>query len=57
VRHHGEVARIELGSGEMERALRPGVREAVVDAVRAAGYRYAALDLVGYRRGSLNEGR
>jgi uncharacterized protein len=55
VRHHGEVARIELGPEEMERLGDPSVREAVDAAVRAAGYRYVAVDLRGYRTGSLNE--
>jgi uncharacterized protein len=54
VRHHGEVARLELDeSGEREIA-RPGVRERVVRAVREAGFRYVTLDLEGYRSGSLN---
>jgi uncharacterized protein len=56
VRHHGEVARIELGPEELDRALDHRVRERIVAAVRAAGYRHVALDLSGYRRGSLNEG-
>lgn len=56
VRHHGEVARVELGPDEMARALEPGVRDALVSGVKAAGFRYVALDLQGYRTGSLNEG-
>ena len=56
VRHHGEVARVELGPDEMARALEPGVRDALVNGVKAAGFRYVALDLQGYRTGSLNEG-
>jgi uncharacterized protein len=56
VRHHGEVARVELGPDEMARALEPGVRDALVGGVKAAGFRYVALDLQGYRTGSLNEG-
>lgn len=55
VRHHGDVARIELGRDEMPRALDPAVGTALVDAVRSAGFRYVALDLQGYRLGSLNE--
>jgi len=56
VRHHGEVARIELAPGEIDRALDAGLRSRITEAVREAGYRYVALDLAGYRRGSLNEG-
>ena len=56
VRHHGEVARLELAPEEMPRALDPGVARALDTALRALGFRYVALDLKGYRLGSLNEG-
>lgn len=56
VRHHGDVARVELGADEMARALEPSVRDALVRGLKAVGYRYVALDLQGYRMGSLNEG-
>jgi uncharacterized protein len=54
VRHHGDVARIESdASGEC--ILRDPVQRATaVRAVRAAGFRYVALDLEGYRTGSMN---
>ena len=54
VRHHGEVARIEVGPDELDRMLDPATRERALQGVTAAGYRYAALDLKGYRSGSLN---
>jgi uncharacterized protein len=56
VRHHDDVARLELGADEMAHALDPAVREALVRDLKAIGYRYVALDLQGYRMGSLNEG-
>ncbi|MEI6668320.1 MAG: ATP-dependent sacrificial sulfur transferase LarE [Acidobacteriota bacterium] len=56
VRHHDNLARVELGPDEMTRALEPTVREALVRRIKAAGYQYVALDLQGYRMGSLNEG-
>jgi uncharacterized protein len=56
VRHHGEVARVELGRDEMPRAIDPEVADALDAAVRAIGFRYVTLDLKGYRLGSLNEG-
>ncbi len=56
VRHHGEVARIELGRDEMSRALDPAVAGAIERALRPLGFKYVALDLKGYRLGSLNEG-
>jgi uncharacterized protein len=53
VRHHGQVARVEVEKGDLERAL--AAREDIARAVRAAGFTYAALDLDGFRTGSLNE--
>jgi len=53
VRHYGETARIELPTSELGRAL--DCREAIVRAVKAAGYRYVTLDLEGLRSGNLNQ--
>jgi uncharacterized protein len=55
VRHHGDVARIELAPDAIAGAAQPELRSEIVEAVKAAGYRYVALDLQGYRTGSLNE--
>ena len=55
VRHHDVVARLELGRDEMARALDPEVRALLVRELKAVGYRFVALDLDGYRVGSLNE--
>lgn len=52
VRHHGDIARIELPPDDLLAAI--SRREAIVDGVRAAGYRFVALDLAGFRSGSLN---
>ena len=52
VRHYGDMARIELSVDELPRALEQ--REAVVRAVRSAGYTYVTLDLEGFRSGNLN---
>ena len=49
VRHHGEIARIEIPPDDFAALLR--VRDAVVAGVRSAGYRYVVLDLAGYVRG------
>ncbi len=54
VRHHGDVARIELGGDEFGRVVN-GLRDEVVRRVKAAGYTYVALDLQGYRTGAMNE--
>jgi uncharacterized protein len=56
VRHHGEIARIELGHDELPRAADPVVAAALDSALRALGFRYVTVDLKGYRLGSLNEG-
>jgi pyridinium-3,5-biscarboxylic acid mononucleotide sulfurtransferase len=56
LRHHGDVARIELPMRDFARAIEPGLRESVVGVVLAAGYRFASLDLEGLRSGSLNRG-
>jgi pyridinium-3,5-biscarboxylic acid mononucleotide sulfurtransferase len=54
VRHHGDIARIELGPGEADRLLDPALRAEIASRVKAAGFRFVALDLEGYREGSLN---
>lgn len=56
VRHHGELARIELAPAEIERFGQAEIREAAVAGLQALGYRFVTLDLAGYRTGSLNEG-
>ena len=56
VRHHGDVARVEIAREEMPRLLDPEIAQAVDTAIRAIGFRYVAVDLRGYRLGSLNEG-
>ena len=56
VRHHDDLARVEIARAEMARALEPETSAAIVRELKAAGYRYVTLDLQGYRTGSLNEG-
>ncbi len=53
VRHHGELARIELDPTDIERAAGE-LREAIEGELRRLGYRFICLDLTGYRTGSLN---
>jgi len=55
VRHHGELARIEVDVDEIPRVLGPGVRERITEELRRLGYVWVTLDLVGFRSGSLNE--
>jgi uncharacterized protein len=56
VRHHDEVAHVEIGRDELTRALEPEMNAAIVREMKAAGYRDVTLDPQGYRTGSLNEG-
>src|SRR5471030_2304736 len=56
VRHHDELARVEIARNEMARAFEPETAAAIVRELKAAGYRYVTIDLQGYRMGSLNEG-
>ena len=55
VRHHGDVARIEISQEEMLRALDPEMARRMSTALKALGFKYVTLDLDGYRTGSLNE--
>lgn len=56
VRHHGDVARIEVDQEGMDLVMRDGNRERVVQRLRSLGYLYVTLDLAGFRSGSMNEG-
>jgi uncharacterized protein len=53
VRHHGDMARIEVAEPEMSRLLAQA--GAIVERLRQLGFAYVTMDLAGYRRGSLNE--
>ncbi len=54
VRFHGETARIELGQDEIVRIFDGELRNNVVEEFKRAGFKYIALDLEGYRTGSMN---
>lgn len=53
VRDHGDLARIEVPARDIDRAAQ--AREPIAEALRALGFAYVTLDLVGFRSGSLNE--
>jgi uncharacterized protein len=55
VRHHGDVARIEVEGTELRKFMSQTVRRRAVSAVKRAGFLYVSLDLEGYRTGSLND--
>jgi pyridinium-3,5-biscarboxylic acid mononucleotide sulfurtransferase len=52
VRHHGDVARVELPGEDIARATSPELRDRVLDTVRAAGFRFVAVDLAGIQSGA-----
>ncbi len=53
VRHHGDLARLEVAPAELPRALEQ--REPIAAGLKQAGYRHVTLDLLGYRQGSWHE--
>jgi uncharacterized protein len=55
VRHHGNLARVEVPVDELRRVVDPSARRTIVGSLRDLGYAYVTLDLQGFRSGSLNE--
>jgi pyridinium-3,5-biscarboxylic acid mononucleotide sulfurtransferase len=56
VRHHDDLARVEIGTDELPKALDPDVSARIVAVIEALGYPRVTIDPRGYRMGSLNEG-
>jgi uncharacterized protein len=54
LRHHGDIARIEIDEKDMARVLNDETRREIVKRLKAIGYLYVTLDLTGYKTGSLN---
>jgi pyridinium-3,5-biscarboxylic acid mononucleotide sulfurtransferase len=54
VRHHGELARVEIARNELPRALSMEMLDAITAALKRAGFQYVTLDCAGFRSGSLN---
>lgn len=55
VRHHDNLARVELPPAEIERAMEPAMRARIDVALREYGYTYVTIDLRGFRSGSMND--
>jgi uncharacterized protein len=55
VRSHGDIARIEVDPASIEKLTTAGTRERILAALKGLGFAYVALDLEGYRTGSMNE--
>lgn len=54
VRHHGELARVEISRAEMPKALTMETLDSITTALRGIGFQYVTLDCAGFRSGSLN---
>jgi uncharacterized protein len=54
VRHHGELARVEIARAELPGALSMEMLDAITSALKQAGYQYVTLDCAGFRSGSMN---
>ena len=54
VRHHGNIARIEVPSGKIKRLLDPALKVPISKGLRRLGWQYITVDLEGYAMGSLN---
>jgi uncharacterized protein len=54
VRHHGELARVEIARDELPRALTMEMMDAITAALKQAGFKYVTLDCSGFRSGSMN---
>jgi pyridinium-3,5-biscarboxylic acid mononucleotide sulfurtransferase len=54
VRHHGDLARVEIARAELPRALSMETLDAITAALKQAGYQYVTLDCTGFRSGSMN---
>ncbi len=54
VRHHGEIARVEVNRGQISRLASQAIREQVVSKLKSLGFKYITVDLAGYSTGSLN---
>ncbi len=55
VRHHDSIARVEVEQKDLKRFVDPTVRKRVSKKLKKLGFTYCALDLEGYRSGSMNE--
>lgn len=57
VRHHSELARVEVPAEELSRLADPELRAAIVRGLKALGYTWVTVDLQGFRSGSMNEAK
>lgn len=54
VRHHGNIARIELNETDMEKLMRPKIRQKITKGIRTLGYKFVCIDMEGFESGKMN---
>ena len=55
VRHHGDIARIEVPANEIEKVVADSTRKLITEKLKAIGFKFISVDLQGFRSGALNE--
>jgi len=55
VRHHGDIARIEVAAGDVPKVAAEPARRQIADKLKGLGFKFVTVDLTGFRSGSLNE--
>jgi len=55
VRHHDDIARIEVLPQDLSRLMDPDLREQTLTRFKSIGFQYVTVDLQGFRSGSMNE--
>jgi uncharacterized protein len=55
VRHHGDIARIEVPPSQIEKITSENTRAKIIEKLKGLGFKYVTVDLQGFRSGSLNE--
>lgn len=55
VRHHGQIARVEIEPQEFSKIVEKATKEKIINAFKKFGFIYITLDLAGFRSGSMNE--
>lgn len=56
VRHHKDIARIELKEEDFRKMLDPDLRRKITEKIKSTGYKFVSIDLEGFRSGRMNEG-
>jgi uncharacterized protein len=55
IRHHGDIARIEVAAEDIKKVVEDGSRAAIVEKFKSLGFKFITVDMQGFRSGALNE--